>query len=120
LNAELSNLLEDIPLLFCASGWLEHDGAPSYFSRQVREILDQQYPHRWIGRGGPLHWAARSPDLNPVDFFLWGHVKNIVYKSPIATKEQFRGRVQEGFAIIIPEMVTNSKVFCGGHFEHLP
>jgi hypothetical protein len=25
-----------------------------------REILDQQYPHRWIGRGGPRHWPARS------------------------------------------------------------
>ncbi|CAH1382061.1 unnamed protein product [Tenebrio molitor] len=32
--------------------------------RNVREILDNQYPQRWIGRGGPHHWPARSPDLN--------------------------------------------------------
>jgi hypothetical protein len=35
-----------------------------HFSRNVREILDNQYPQRWIGRGGPHHWPARSPDLN--------------------------------------------------------
>jgi hypothetical protein len=86
--------------------------------------LDQQYPHRWIGRGGP--------ELNPLDFFLWGHVKNIVYRGPIVTEEQLSGRVQETFATITetPEMVTNSKLSLlrrarlylqmnGGHFDHL-
>jgi hypothetical protein len=38
------------------------------------------YPNRWIGRGGLRHWPALSPDLNPLDFFLWGYVKNVVYK----------------------------------------
>ncbi|EZA61807.1 hypothetical protein X777_10290, partial [Ooceraea biroi] len=27
---------------------------------------------RWIGRGGHISWPAHSPDLNPLDFFLWG------------------------------------------------
>jgi hypothetical protein len=54
-------------------------------SRQPKEILDEQYPDRWIGRGGPRSWPARSPDLNPLDFFLWGHVKNVVYRHPIDT-----------------------------------
>jgi hypothetical protein len=129
LNAELPNLFEDIPLLFCANGWFQHEGAPPHFSRQVREILDRQYLHRWIGCGGPRQWPAQSPDLNPLDFFLWGYVKNIVYRSPIATEEQRRGCVQEAFATITPEMVTNSKLsllqlaqLClqmnGGHFKH--
>jgi hypothetical protein len=46
--------------------------------------------------------------LNHLGFFLWSHVKNIVYRSPIATEEQLRGRIQETFATITPEMVTNS------------
>jgi hypothetical protein len=101
-------LLEDIPLLFCANGWFQHDGPPPHFSRQDREILDQQYPYRWIGRGGPRHWPARSPDLNPLDFFF----KNVVFRSTIATGEQLRGRVQGAFTTITrtPEMVTNSKL----------
>jgi hypothetical protein len=71
--------------------------------------------------------ACTAPGLNRLDFFLWGHVKNVVYRHPIDTEEQL---IQEAFATITPEMVTNSKRsllrrarFClqmnGGHFEHL-
>jgi hypothetical protein len=35
---------------------------------------------RWIGRGGPIAWLPRSPDLNPLDFFFVGYVKNIFYQ----------------------------------------
>jgi hypothetical protein len=52
-----------------------HDGAPPHFSIAVREFLDNMYPARWIGWGGPIVWPRRSPDLNPVDFHLWGHEK---------------------------------------------
>jgi len=31
------------------------------------------YPNRWIGRGEPQNWPARSPDLTPLEFFLWKH-----------------------------------------------
>ena len=30
------------------------------------------------GRGGPLEWPARSPDLTPMDFWLWGYLKEKV------------------------------------------
>jgi hypothetical protein len=59
--------------------------------------------------GGPRNWPARSPNINPLKFFLWGHVKNVVYRHLIDTEEQLRGRIQEAFATITPEMVTNSK-----------
>jgi hypothetical protein len=38
---------------------------------------------RWIGRGGSITWPPRSPDLTPLDFFLWGYAKNIVYQVKI-------------------------------------
>ncbi|EZA48673.1 hypothetical protein X777_13179, partial [Ooceraea biroi] len=41
-------------------------------------ILNESFPDRWIGRGGRISWPARSPDLMPLDFFLWGHLKNEV------------------------------------------
>jgi hypothetical protein len=88
------------------------------------------YPNRWIERGGPRHWPARSPDLNFLDFFLWEYVKN-VYNRPIHNEEDLRNRLwQEAFGTITPEMVRASKLnllrraqLClemnGGHFEHL-
>lgn len=57
-----------------------HDGAPPHFARGVRDWLDANFPMKWIGRRGPVEWPARSPDLTPLDFFLWGYSKDVVYK----------------------------------------
>ncbi|UYV65829.1 hypothetical protein LAZ67_3005579 [Cordylochernes scorpioides] len=42
--------------------------------------LDKNLLGQWIGRWGPIEFPARSPDLTPLDFFLWGTVKDGVYK----------------------------------------
>lgn len=34
------------------------------FGRNVKSVLKWKVPERWIGRGGPVNWPARSPDLN--------------------------------------------------------
>jgi hypothetical protein len=51
--------------------WFQHDGAPPHNSRLTQQVLNTWNPHKWIGRGGPVAWPPRSPDLTPVDFFLW-------------------------------------------------
>jgi hypothetical protein len=59
------------------------DGAPPHWGSQVR-FFDATFPNRWIGRdGGPTPWPLRSPDITPVDFFLWGYVKDKVFSTPI-------------------------------------
>jgi hypothetical protein len=49
--------------------WLQMDGVPGHWATQVREWTDGHFPGRWIGRGGPVPWPPRSPDLTPPDFF---------------------------------------------------
>jgi hypothetical protein len=58
------------------------DGALAHFSRAARDVLSNTYHERQIGRGGPTAWPQRSPDLNPLDFYLWGHLKPFVYATP--------------------------------------
>lgn len=53
------------------------------FASNLREYLNEHFPNRWIGRGEPIRWAPRSPDLTPPDFVLWGHAKNHVQKPPV-------------------------------------
>jgi len=48
------------------------DGAPPHFSSFVTDVLNERFPDAWIGTGGPKPWPLRSPDLSPLDFFLWG------------------------------------------------
>ena len=52
--------------------WYQHDGAPAHFSIATRQVLNDKYPNRCIGRGGPVPWPPRSPDLTPLDCFLMG------------------------------------------------
>jgi hypothetical protein len=69
------------------------DGAPAHFNRAVRDILKNTYRDRWTGREGPIAWPARSPDFNPLDFHLWGHLKTLVYAAPVDNEEAFHHRI---------------------------
>jgi hypothetical protein len=66
-----------------------NDDAPAHFRLTVRDILKNTYHDRWIGRGGPTAWPPRSPDFNPPDFHLRGHLKPLVYAAPVDNEEAF-------------------------------
>ncbi|KAJ4439349.1 hypothetical protein ANN_07471, partial [Periplaneta americana] len=90
----IPHVLEDTPLINRQHIHFLHDGAPAHFSRTARRYLDRRFPdRRWIGRGGPIAWPPRSPDLNPLDFYLWGHLKSLVYSSPVPDLESLRNRI---------------------------
>lgn len=93
LENDLQDLLDDIPIGLHNRMWYQHDGAPPHTGRNVVEWLQNNFNGRWIGRRGPVHWPARSPDLNPLDFYLWGHLKQLVYAEPINTIEQLENRI---------------------------
>lgn len=59
--------------------WFMHDGATAHFSHIVRDVLTNIYHDKWIGRGEPVLWPAHSPDLSPLNFYLWGHSKALIY-----------------------------------------
>lgn len=93
LRHVLPELLQNLPGHLRRRMWFQHDGAPAHFSREVRAFLDTAYGTRWIGRGGPVAWPARSPDLTSLDFFLWGHLKSLVYETPVASRENLVARI---------------------------
>lgn len=57
----------------------QHDGAYPQSAGVTRNFLNENYENRWIGRGGTIEWPARSPDLNPCDYGLWGMFKDELY-----------------------------------------
>ncbi|GBM71854.1 hypothetical protein AVEN_229352-1 [Araneus ventricosus] len=93
LQQVLSELLQPVAANIQSCMWFQHDGAPTHFSLDVRSALDAKFPRRWIGRGGPTHWLARSPDLSCLDFFVWGYLKSLVYESPIDSDEDLVARI---------------------------
>lgn len=62
------------------------DGAPPHIGLPVQQFLRQHFTNdRIISRAFPTTWPSRSPDLNPCDFWLWGHLKNLVYRERLVT-----------------------------------
>lgn len=108
----------------------QQDGAPPHFAAYVREYLNDVFPNKWIGRRGPMEWPARSPDLSPLDFFLWGHVKNKVYKDRPRNLDDLKTRItvemQRIPEDVLQRTITNFKhrlghclAVSGAQFEQL-
>lgn len=69
LQQVLPDMLNDVRPHIRQVMWFQQDGAPAHYAREVRNYLDVTFPNKWIGRGGPVAWPPRSPDLSCLDFF---------------------------------------------------
>jgi hypothetical protein len=74
----LRNALNDLPEEY-DTFIFQQDGAPAHNSRLSTTYLNNHF-QTWIGTKGIIKWPARSPDLTPLDYFLWGYVKDVIYK----------------------------------------
>jgi hypothetical protein len=112
--------------------WFMHDGAAAHFSMYARQYLNAVFLALWIERGGPHFWSARSPDINALESFFWGHLRCLVYETPVEREDDLLPRIQAACDNIrqtpgIFERVRQSKVrrcgLCnevgGRHFEQL-
>jgi len=82
------------------------DGAPAHFSCFVTDVLNERFPDAWIGRGGP--WPPRSSDLSPLDFFLWGYIKNIVYAEKIRNMQHLQEMITSAIETVTRVMIQKT------------
>lgn len=107
LENMLDDILDDLPLFTLRNVHFQQDGAPAHNSRQVIEYLDQKFQNQWIGTNGPIAWPARSPDLSPLDFFLWGYVKDNVYNNVHRDVEELKNNIEEVISNIDGRILRN-------------
>jgi hypothetical protein len=88
LRTSLPDFLEVMPPASRRQLYFMHDGAP-----HISVFLPAHYPGRWIARGGRNIWPPRSPDLNPLDFYVWGHVKSVMYSTAVNDVQTLRARI---------------------------
>lgn len=129
LQNQLQERLEDVPLAAIQHMWMQLDGAPAHFAGPVRVWLDREFPERWIGRNGPVSWPPRSPDITPLDFFFWGYIKGLVYRTPVQNQQDLIDRIQHAAETVNIQMlqrvqrnVVRRAQICleagGQNFEH--
>jgi hypothetical protein len=73
-----------------------------------RGFFDMIIPGRWAGRDRPIQWPPRSPDLTPLDFFLWGYDKDIVYKIPVTSFDELKLRIFAAIDTVTLQMLENT------------
>ena len=84
------------------------DGALAHFSCFVTDVLNVRFPDAWIGRGGPIPWPPRSPDLSPLYFFLWGYIKNIVYGEKIRNMQHLQESITSATETVTGNMIQKT------------
>jgi hypothetical protein len=109
----------------------QQDGASPYYHRSVTYFLNETVSDGWIVRGRPTAWPPRSPDLTPMDFFLWRCVKDLVYVPPLPRDiKDLMIRIRESIQSVDRDTVNKTwnellwrvdviRVTNGAHTEHL-
>lgn len=89
----------------------QQDGASWHTKSTVIDILREKFPGHVISRNGDINFPPRSCDLSPVDYFLWGYLKDEVYKQRCnrpTTIKQLKAKIREAIASITPDVCQNA------------
>ncbi|GFV78564.1 uncharacterized protein TNCV_1888701 [Trichonephila clavipes] len=74
-------------------------------ARATIDLLKDTIGDRLISRLGPVNWPPRSCDLTPLDYFLWGNVKSLVYADKPQTLDHLEENIRRVIADIRPQML---------------
>ncbi|GFU66354.1 transposable element Tc3 transposase [Trichonephila clavipes] len=85
--------------------WFQQDGATCHTARATIDLLKDTLGDRLISRFGPVNWPPRSCDLTPLDYFLWGYVKSLVYVDKPQTLDHLEDNIRRVIADIRPQML---------------
>ncbi|GFV13784.1 putative transposable element [Trichonephila clavipes] len=85
--------------------WFQQDGATCHTARATIDLLKDTFGDRLISRFGLVNWPPRSCDLTPLDYFLLGYVKSLVYADKPQTLDHLEDNVRRVIADIRPQML---------------
>ncbi|GFW30039.1 uncharacterized protein TNCV_1593571 [Trichonephila clavipes] len=83
----------------------QQDGATCDTARATIDLLKDTFGDRLISRFGPVNWPPRCCDLTPLDYFLWGYVKSLVYADKPQTLDHLEDNIHRVIADIRPQML---------------
>jgi hypothetical protein len=106
-------------------GYFQQDGAPPHVAHQTINYLQEFFGDRLVSRD---RWPPRSPDLTPLDFYLFGSLKTKVFRNRLHTLEELQAAIVEEINNIdqhtlqrvfdnIKKRVNMTLLNNGGHIE---
>ena len=68
----------------------------------------EHFPRNAAGQDRNITWPPRSPDLIPLDFYLWGHIKSLVYVKNYENLTDLKNSISAAFQEVTQETVSAS------------
>ena len=97
-----------IPLCNQVAGgrrWVwQQDWAPGYNSKETQAWLQKEC-YDFVPFS---HWPHSSPDLNPLDYFVWSYVENITNMTSYDIKASLIAAIHRVFAELPPTLVEKA------------
>jgi len=82
----------------------QQGGAPSYRAKSTVEFLQRTVPN-FIE---PSVWPPISPDLNPVDYAVWGALQQSVYRIQISNLDDLKDTVRTCWESLDQQIINKS------------
>ena len=87
----------------------QQDRAPAHTARDRVVLLMQETPE-FIE---PNLWPPNSPDLNPVDYGIWGVMQEKVYQSKISSVDELKNGIKQAWSEL-EQSIINAAGKSGG------
>jgi len=90
------------------------------FNDGLRHLLETRLPERWIGPVSDAFppWPRRSPELSPLDFFLWGFVRDDVFDAGAAASvAELRHRVARALSAVPDALLAHAWQKLAAHYD---
>lgn len=96
---------KDQKRMFGDGDWLFHqDSAPSHVSKSTM----QYFANNNIPVISKDQWLPKSPDLAPMDYFVWGWMKNQLRKRKFTTMDGLKRAILSVWQILPQEFIENA------------
>jgi inhibitor of nuclear factor kappa-B kinase subunit alpha len=90
----------------------QQDGAPAHNAKKTQKWLAENVPEFWEKE----IWPPSSPDINPLDYFVWGVVERDTNRTPHTTLKSLKAKIKEVMTSMNRNMVKRA---CGSFRKRL-
>ena len=104
------DMLKSVVIPWCnqvagARPWVWHlDSVPAHKSKETQAWLQKEC-YDFVPFS---HWSPSSPELNPLDYFVWSYVENITNMTSHNTKASLIAAIRRVFAVLPPALVEKA------------